>query len=577
MLPETIYARFSSQVEVAQLSTAVYNGVEHIIVPVVGLVGDEVIHSATADNPELVPSDVISVAPEGWNGRPCVPDHPKVNNKYVSANSPEVLESRKFGEIFNSRFEDGKLKFDAYINPTLADNIGSDATGIVSKLQNSEMVEVSTGCFITVNKESGVTLTGKEYSAVWASIVPDHLAFLTKSEGACNVEMGCGAPRINEKPNDKSKLSGNDIKTIREVGGKVMKSPGFLQRILSKLRLNEIFDDGDSDQDLRSVISKALREIEVNFDYLCHVYTDSGMIVYSLYGYNNGNYNLTWWRRSYTIDDDKNVTFGADKVQVRPVEKFELVVNESESEGDSQISNSEIDKNDKAEIKGSEEENKEVKESSVETLQVNSNEHTDCQCQKGEKNMATASKVVVLKKEDIISKLIANKAAPFDESDKEHLEKFSEKQLASLAESLDSEEVEEETEEELEEVEDSQEEPEEETEEKYLSKAPKSIRDMVNRHKQIDNDYREELIAALEETKQDVYTKVELSAMETEQLEKVSKLLKVNSNDTRTSNVPIRNFSGRGFPRVNKAEDDVYTNYPRPYDLALNSKKAAKG
>lgn len=576
MLPETIYARFSSQVEVAQLSTAVYNGVEHIVVPVVGLVGDEVIHSATADNPELVPSDVISVAPEGWNGRPCVPDHPKVNNKYVSANSPEVLESRKFGEIFNSRFEDGKLKFDAYINPTLADNIGSDATGIVSKLQNSEMVEVSTGCFITVNKESGVTLTGKEYSAVWASIVPDHLAFLTKSEGACNVEMGCGAPRINEKP----KLF--DIKTIREVGGKVMKSPGFLQRILSKFRLNEIFDDGDSDQDLRQVISKVLREIEVNFDYLCHVYTDSGMIVYSLYGYNNGNYSLTWWRRSYTIDDDKNVTFGADKVQVRPVEKFELVVNESESEGDSQISNNEIDKNGKTEIKGSEEENKEVKENSVETLQVNSNEHenSNCKCQKGEKNMATASKVVVLKKEDIISKLIANKAAPFDESDKEHLEKFSEKQLASLAESLDSEEAEEETEEELEEVEDSQEEPEEETEEKYLSKAPKSIRDMVNRHKQIDQEYREELIAALEETKQDVYTKVELSAMETEQLEKVSKLLKVNSNDTRVnsngSNI-VRNFSGRGFPRVNKAEDDVYTNYPKPYDLALNSKKAAKG
>lgn len=107
------------------------------------------------------------------------------------------------------------------------------------------------------------------------------------------------------------------------------------------------------------------------------------------------------------------------------------------------------------------------------------------------------------------------------------------------------------------------------TEEEYLASAPPSIRDMVNRHKEAENEYRTELITNLKSS-QDTYTEAELREMSTSQLEKTTKLL----GKSTVAQAPIRSYVGRGFPTSAKEDNnDVYVNYPKPYDIAINSGK----
>ena len=61
--------------------------------------------------------------------------------------------------------------------------------GLIDRIRAGEVCEVSVGAFVTTAPESG-THDGKPYSAIWKSITPDHLAFV--SRGACDAEMGCG-------------------------------------------------------------------------------------------------------------------------------------------------------------------------------------------------------------------------------------------------------------------------------------------------------------------------------------------------------------------------------------------------
>lgn len=177
----------------AELRTAVWQGVEHIVCPVVMMVGDAVVRGVGSKGPELVPAGELAVAPASWNGRPVVPDHPEGGNG--SANTPEILERWCFGAIFNARYHDGRLKAEAWINPERAESIGELGQSVVSRLRAGEMVEVSVGCWITPETRAGVQ-DGNRYEYVWHDVVPDHLAMLPEGvAGACSVEMGCGAPR----------------------------------------------------------------------------------------------------------------------------------------------------------------------------------------------------------------------------------------------------------------------------------------------------------------------------------------------------------------------------------------------
>jgi hypothetical protein len=175
-----------------EIRTAQYDGRDHIVVPVVALL-EGVIHAINSSTPEFVPFSSLCVAPQGWNGRPVVLDHPAENGHQVSANSPRILEARCFGNVFNAKISGKKLCLEAWIDPIKATKVGADR--VLAQMRAGKMVEVSVGVYVTIDDTTGV-FDGKPFKNTWAEIVPDHLAILSAGDtGACSIEMGCGAPR----------------------------------------------------------------------------------------------------------------------------------------------------------------------------------------------------------------------------------------------------------------------------------------------------------------------------------------------------------------------------------------------
>jgi len=204
-----------------------YNGITHIIVPVVLLIGNTVFWPTGADGYELVPEYVLQAAPDGWNDRAIIPVHPE---ELVSANTPAYLDSQCFGRVFNSHYVDGRLKAEAWLNPIAAEKIGPLATDVITRCKLGEKVEVSVGAHVAFESKYG-SYNGQDFVGVWRGLVPDHLAIgLAGSEGACSVAMGCGTNRnavkgvldtsldtsIREERNgDANMMKKTDLKSLR--------------------------------------------------------------------------------------------------------------------------------------------------------------------------------------------------------------------------------------------------------------------------------------------------------------------------------------------------------------------------
>lgn len=102
------------------------------------------------------------------------------------------------------------------------------------------------------------------------------------------------------------------------------------------------------------------------------------------------------------------------------------------------------------------------------------------------------------------------------------------------------------------------------TEDEYLASAPESIRVLVARQKAIDAAKKTTLVAALKSS-QTEYPEAELNTLSVEVLERLSRLAKVDADV---------DFSGRGLPRNDNQTDDVFSNPPDGYKLAIAARKA---
>ncbi len=111
-------------------------------------------------------------------------------------------------------------------------------------------------------------------------------------------------------------------------------SSSFLQKIFDKFRPLQIFDDGESDQDLRMMLAKAMKEIDPAFDWICEVYSETGSVIYSTYVIMGGSYKgvMQYYRRTFSLSaDGKSVTVNDDAVEVRPKQVWETVDGEEEN------------------------------------------------------------------------------------------------------------------------------------------------------------------------------------------------------------------------------------------------------
>ncbi len=292
--------------------TELFEGREHLVVPVVALV-ECVMFASNAPAPELVTAEEFSRAPGGWNGRPLFHGHPMKNGSPVSGNLPDVLEKKKIGLVFNAGIKKKKLVMEAWLDVALC---AERAPELLARLNAGETVEISVGVFVSKAEGTG-TFAGKKYDGIWEDIVPDHLALLPEGdEGACSVEAGCGVRAAK----------GPDVKIDKTLFSRIMKAFRSAQPA-TEMTSNDLF----------SKLVEELREVEPTFDWLvCTIPAQNpNRVVYQVYvpgvapGYVS---DYTMFERAFTLADNGEVTVGDARVEVEPVTYYEPVLMNEEVE-----------------------------------------------------------------------------------------------------------------------------------------------------------------------------------------------------------------------------------------------------
>ena len=187
---EAVLCNYTATADSKNVRAARYRGEDYLIVPLVAMVGDNVVQGMNSLGPELVPTGLLAFSVPGWNGRPVLTDHPFDGS--APANTPQTLENMSFGQIFNTKIVNGNLVTEAWLSRKQAKTLGADAQNVISRVENGEKIEVSVGAYLVMDEKSGVS-GGKPYEYVWSYILPDHLAMLPKGTvGACSISAGCG-------------------------------------------------------------------------------------------------------------------------------------------------------------------------------------------------------------------------------------------------------------------------------------------------------------------------------------------------------------------------------------------------
>lgn len=557
------FVRLTGAAQVAEMRTMTFDGAEHLVVPVIALLGNAVVRPMNSTGPEFVPAEELSLAPGGWDGRPVMPDHPA--NGTGSANEPKTLERHRFGQLFGTRFEGGKLKTEAWLDVARAERLGGDALRVIERCRAGEPVEVSVGCWVALEQVSGVSPSGVPYEYRWAGVTPDHLAMLPEGvEGACSIEMGCGAPRAAKaegggtdaapgspcsnaaapqdlRPNARGELQGSISKPPQSLtqrravmrAAKQERKPmnNLMHRILSGLGFRQAAEDeGPSDVDLREKLWDVLYAAEPGLQWIEEVKPQASTVIYST----APERDLLWWHRSYSVADDGSVTLGDDRVQGNMVQRFEPLAAEN---------------------------------ADTKPTDHPATARAACGCQtKGDGQAAPATNesesTMSEKVKDLVGRLVANAKSPYTEDDKAHLEALGEAKLAALDAAFEATEPEVKEEPEKAKPETKVEEEPDGTE-RISAEELADLRAAASAHKRAQAAAKTALLAKLK-GKQDVYTEAELQAMGVEALEKVAKLAKVDAE-------PVRDYSGRGMP-VTGSDDSV----PPPPDIG-DAIRAARG
>lgn len=192
------------------------DGRAHLVAPMVALVAGVV-------NGELVTADELAAFAVAWNGRPVPLRHPQDSTgQYISANSPEVIESSVIGQVFGMHVEGDRLLGEMWLDIEKCERLGGDALRTLQRLDAGGVVEVSTAYFCDFEPVEGV-FNGKRYTAVQRNLRPDHVALLPDEVGACSVADGCGAGRFNQSGDSAADCGCDKLKEATVSEGKEQK------------------------------------------------------------------------------------------------------------------------------------------------------------------------------------------------------------------------------------------------------------------------------------------------------------------------------------------------------------------
>lgn len=166
-------------------------GVDHFVLPTVGIKEGVWVGS---QGPVLYLNQEFGKGVSNWDHKPAVVWHPKKNGKPWTAADKEMINKYRTGILLDTGVKNKKLTFNTWVE---ANRIKELSKKVYDKIQKGEKVEVSTGMVMDLEKKVGVW-NGKRYNAIARNILPDHLAILPDSVGACSVSDGAGLNVTNE-------------------------------------------------------------------------------------------------------------------------------------------------------------------------------------------------------------------------------------------------------------------------------------------------------------------------------------------------------------------------------------------
>lgn len=428
---QSYFVGVTASADGSQLREETFNNVSYIVVPIVSAVGDRVWWPINSPSPVLILASVLETHAQTRNYRPVVMGHPIVSGDYVSANSPQVLEEWSFGFMFNSVFDDGKIKVEAWLDPERAKIVGAAAENVISRLKNGENVEVSEGNDVLYVREEG-EFNGQKYGIRWVSVANDHLAMLDVGEkGACDNKMGCGrvmasganngtfASRdlnISILTNDLA-ISGAKSMSKDKAKDKAKQKQSIFGRMMASIR------NAMSNNALRWKLYGALCEIEPGVQYVDDEDVAAGTVRYVVvlsYGYewdSDSEREYHTYQRTFTIDAQDNVTINNDRVELVYDETKAWVVKPN---GDGAVGD------------GPEE------QPATSDMPMASTEKP-CECQKSTNANKGGNEIMTptVAQKNFASKLISASASPFEESDRGMLEAMPEPKLQALSEKFE--------------------------------------------------------------------------------------------------------------------------------------------
>jgi len=364
-----------------------FEGREYLVVPVVMMV--EGVHHGSA-GPMLYTAEELAKFPGAWDGRPVPIFHPEQDGYQISCNQPDVLEQQTVGWLFNTSFNGGKLRSEAWIDVEKCERVSS---ATLLALRNGHPMDVSTGLWSEDMEVQG-TWNGEHYTSIAQHIRPDHLALLPGGQGACGWADGCGV-RANQRKEEQMVRDGNGSA-----------SNSWLRRLAASMGFashekpapeSRMVENAMSYQD----ISRSLQRLVDSWDgqgkvhFVKAVYDD--YFVYEIAAESESQSGL--FRQDYSINEESGeVTLSGENQRV--IEQRDFVAVNADEENASAAEADEAGDNPE-------------------------NVHHN----KEESEMKVNKQIQAM-----VDGLIKNEATPFTENDEEHLKGFSECVLKALSE-----------------------------------------------------------------------------------------------------------------------------------------------
>lgn len=249
--------------------------IDHLVIPCIA------IKQGVLNNIFYSSNELESFA-SSWNGVPVPVNHPMdANGTHVTANSTSCENTVNIGRFYNVEWDSNllALKGEIWINIPKAKKLGY--IHLVERLENGEVMEVSTGLFGNAIEDKGM-YNNVSYEFTISNIRPDHLALLPNDKGACSIDDGCGAMRTNSK--------------------------SFWDKIKS------FFVNENSFEEKRELVYQAMKLAmgKDSYSYILEMFSD-----YFIYELDNKIF-----RRSYTVDETGKAVLVGENIEVRLERKY---------------------------------------------------------------------------------------------------------------------------------------------------------------------------------------------------------------------------------------------------------------